>query len=179
MLLAVAPMPAWLSGEARAACDPAAANDVIATCTGATTDQGPAAVTGYGDPALTNLSVTVEPSATVTGTVFGIVFNNGTVYNFGAISGGSFGIRADAEATLTNSGTVWGSTFGIYTDTDATVTNSGTLSAGAGGFRHLRHRQRHRDQFRRHLGRQFVVSMPAPTPPSPIPAPSRRTPTAS
>jgi hypothetical protein len=63
----------WLPGEAWASCSPQAANNVTATCTGTTTNQGngvPGTSTGangYGSGAQNPLTVTVMSSATVTG----------------------------------------------------------------------------------------------------------------
>jgi hypothetical protein len=118
-----------------AACDPAAASNVTATCTGATVDQGggapgtSAGANGYGTGAETNLTVTVVPGASVTGTTgSGIIFDTGTVTNFGTISGAGIGIEGVTSAVVTNSGTIMGGFSGIAAGTTANVVNSAALS---------------------------------------------------
>jgi hypothetical protein len=80
-----------------AACDPAAASNVTATCTGTTVNQGggapgtSAGSDGYGTGVQTNLNVTVVPGASVTGWARGISFNTGSVANSGTISAGTGG----------------------------------------------------------------------------------------
>jgi hypothetical protein len=132
----------WLPGEAWASCSPQAANNVTATCTGTTTNQGngvPGTSTGangYGSGAQNPLTVTVMSGATVTGNNNGIFFSNGTVFNFGTISGTSIdGINATNNAVVTNTGTILGNIGGIVAlNGTATVTNSGFISGtGANG----------------------------------------------
>ncbi|MDO8977615.1 MAG: autotransporter domain-containing protein [Afipia sp.] len=125
-----------MAGEAaRAACDPAAANNVTATCTGTTSNQGAGApgtslaFNGYGQQLL-DLNVTIVPGATVAGTVAGIRANMATVANSGTVTGGVLGIYASTTANVINSGTIAGGTFeGIFA-TIANVTNSGAIIGG-------------------------------------------------
>jgi hypothetical protein len=138
-LSAVVAFVAWLAGgeAARAACDPAAASNVTATCTGTTNNQGggapgtSAGSDGYGTGAETNLNVTVVPGASVTGTDRGIFFNTGSVANAGTITG-TRGIDA-TTASVSNSGTITGSLEGIRATT-ASVNNSGTITGGQRGI---------------------------------------------
>jgi len=149
------------SAAARAACDPAAADNVTAICTGTTINQGTGApgtsldVNGYGSVLVGNLNVTIVPGATVAGANAGInadsatVANSGTVTgdsagisantvavtNSGTITGGDYGIRANT-ANVTNSGSITGAAFsGVYTDNTATVTNSGSITGSDYGIR--------------------------------------------
>lgn len=125
-----------MAGEAaRATCDPAAANNVTATCTGTTSNQGAGApgtslaFNGYGQQLL-DLNVTIVPGATVAGTVAGIRANMATVANSGTVTGGVLGIYASTTANVINSGTIAGGTFeGIFA-TIANVTNSGAIIGG-------------------------------------------------
>lgn len=127
--------------DARADCNPAAGNNVTATCTGTTLNQGAnpppsgAGVDGYGSGVETGLTVNVSNGASVTGTNNGInaadvSVNNGT----GAtITGhGANGINARiGAATVINSGTISGnisSGNGIFAETNATVTNNAGAS---------------------------------------------------
>jgi len=118
---------------ARAACDPAAANNVTATCTGVTTNQGPGGNVGYGNSGLTNLTVNVLPGATVTGGAVGLTrgiqFETGTVFNAGTIIGLT-GIEAE-HAVVNNSGTILGNN-GILAIQTGVVTNSGTIQGARG-----------------------------------------------
>jgi hypothetical protein len=128
---------------ASAACDPQAASNVNATCTGTTNNQAggapgtSAGINGYGTGAETGLAVTVVPGASVAGTIAGINFTTGTVTNSGTITGGVIGISAFsspiATATVINSGTITGGNFGIDATT-AIVTNSGTISGSSFGI---------------------------------------------
>lgn len=124
-------MPVWLSADAWAACTPAAGSNVIATCTGATSNQN--APNGYGAGTESPLTVTVVPGATVTGANAGISFKTGTVFNFGAISGSGAGVSAVGNATVTNAGVISGE-YAISAGGNATVTNSGVISGGAYGI---------------------------------------------
>jgi uncharacterized protein with beta-barrel porin domain len=142
-LLVAMALAATMSG-ARADCTPAAANNVTATCTGTTTNQGAnpppssAGVDGYGTGVETGVTVNVSDGASVTGTNNGInagdvIVNNGT----GAtISGGGNGIVAESgAATVVNSGAISGAGFAIDSLGNATVTNNaGATIAGSGGI---------------------------------------------
>ncbi len=84
------------------------ANGDIAACTGTTTNRGPGANTGYGNAALTGVTISVVPTAVVTGTSVGVRFDTGTVTNDGTIrSTAGTGISA-VNATVNNSGIVFG-----------------------------------------------------------------------
>jgi uncharacterized protein with beta-barrel porin domain len=143
------------SERAAADCTPLAPiSNTMVTCTGTTLNQNknPHGVDGYGGEFDTGNTITVQSGASVTGDRAGLVFSDGTVKNFGTISGhlGIFGITVTlsnsgkilvgpggsgilgSAATVDNSGTISagaGST-GISTAFTATVTNSGTISAG-------------------------------------------------
>lgn len=142
------------TAAANAACNPnLPVNGSTATCTGTTTNQGPDPGIGYGDPALTNLHVTVAPGASVTGTFVGIAFLDGTAISSGAltgsrgifasgtanvtnhaagtITGGDFGISANI-ANVTNFGSIRGNLDAISSATNATVTNSGSITGTTG-----------------------------------------------
>jgi uncharacterized protein with beta-barrel porin domain len=101
------------------------------TCTGTTRNQN--SPDGYGTGTETGNTINVQSGASVSGDRFGLLFDSGTVNNFGTISGAA-GIFANA-ATVDNSGTISAGVggFGISA-VAATVTNSGTISAGPGGF---------------------------------------------
>ena len=102
-----------LGGQAAwADCTPAAANNVTATSTGTTTNQGggapgtSASTTGYGTGSETGVTVNVVSGATntVTGTSAGIYLGDATVTNNAgaSITGGMIGIAALAsDAALT------------------------------------------------------------------------------
>jgi uncharacterized protein with beta-barrel porin domain len=136
-----------LAGEAAwADCTPAAANNVTATCTGTTTNQGGGAPgtsasadgTGYGTGVETGVTVNVAGGATntVTGTNNGIVLGDATVINnAGASIGGAvFGIVAfTGFANVTNAGSIKGNIGnGISAGTNATVTNNAGASIAGG-----------------------------------------------
>jgi hypothetical protein len=126
------------SSSAYAACDPAAASNVTADCTGTTDNQGAGAPGtrtdpngyGYGTGVENNLTVTVAPGANVTGAAVGIFANSLTLTNSGTIFGFSEGVEA-TTANITNSGLIRGMSHTIVANT-ATVTNSGTISGDAG-----------------------------------------------
>jgi hypothetical protein len=129
----------FASDAARAACDPAAASNVTATCTGATNNQGTGApgssggVDGYGLVAgLSNVTVNVLTGASVTGTNSGIRFTSGTVNNSGSVSG-QHGILA-VTANVTNFGTISGTTGDGLNVTNLVLTNYGTITTTAGGW---------------------------------------------
>jgi hypothetical protein len=102
VVLALAMM--LLAGEAQAACTPASANNVTATCSGTTTNQGggapgaSAGADGYGTGVTTGITVNVTAGAgnTVTGNNIGVYVGAGTVTNNAgaSITGGNSGIVA-------------------------------------------------------------------------------------
>jgi uncharacterized protein with beta-barrel porin domain len=134
-----------LTGKAAwADCTPAAADNVTATCTGATTNKGgglPGSTTGndgYGTGVETGVTVNVVGGAsnTVSGNTSGIFLGDATVTNNAgaSITGGLFGIFTNlGSANVTNSGSIAGTGFaGIVALTNATVTNNaGASIAGA------------------------------------------------
>ena len=89
------------------ACNPAADNNVTATCTGTTLNQGADApgssldINGYGHIVFDNLNVTIAPVATVTGTTTGIIANSANVTNSGTVAAGVQGIYANTTVTVT------------------------------------------------------------------------------
>jgi uncharacterized protein with beta-barrel porin domain len=130
--------------SAWADCTPASADNVIATCTGTTFNQGGGApgsnggTDGYGTGAETNATVTVNANAFVTGTNNGIFLSSGTVIvgTGAAVTGiANWGVAASATANVTNSGSIVGNLFGVATGTNATVTNNigGVISASGVG----------------------------------------------
>ena len=129
----------FASDAARAACDPAAANNVTATCTGATNNQGTGApgtsggVNGYGAGALNNLTVTVLTGASVAGTQNGILLNTGTVTNFGNITG-TYAVVINTAGTVTNYGWIAGTTADGIAAPNLVLTNYGTITTTAGGW---------------------------------------------
>lgn len=126
---AFAAMP-LLSTPAQAVCNPAAANNVSATCTGVTTDQD--GTNGYGSAAIDNLAVNVVQGASVTGTSYGIRFNTGTVVNSGTITGiNDRGIFGAVSASVTNFGTITGF-LGVDAGASGVVTNFGSISGTLG-----------------------------------------------
>jgi len=135
----------FASTPVSAACDPSAANNVAATCTGTTTNQGTGApgtsafTVGYGDIALTNLGVTVVTGATVTGTNSGISADSATISNSGSIEtivGGGFltGVLTANDVTIVNTGSISGGNSAISSTLGAVnLINSGTITGGPGG----------------------------------------------
>jgi uncharacterized protein with beta-barrel porin domain len=125
-----------LAGEAAwADCTPAAANNVTATCTGTTTNQGAGAPgtsadpngAGYGTGVETGVTVTVASGAanTVTGNQVGIFLGDGTVINnVGASIAGRVGIVANAGgSSVFNAGSIIGDTVAIqFAGTGNTLT---------------------------------------------------------
>jgi uncharacterized protein with beta-barrel porin domain len=126
---------------AHADCTPASANNVTATCTGATTNQGGGAPgssadpdNGYGTGVETGVTVNVGIGASVTGVTVGVALGSASVTNSGSITGtngflGS-GIYAETNATVTNNagGSIEGAN-GISANTGfANVTNSGSIT---------------------------------------------------
>jgi len=137
------------SQSARADCTPQAAGqqNLIATCTGTTINQGggapgtSAGANGYGTAA-ENATVTVETGATVSGTApnaRGIYLGQGTVINKagGTITGDQSAIATGGtnDLNVQNSGTIQGNGFGIDGLGQTTVTNNagGTITGTAHG----------------------------------------------
>ena len=84
--------------RAEAACDPASpVNDTVVTCTGPTSN----GATGFGNSSDTGNTYNIVSDASVTGTSNGLVFDRGTVNNFGSIIGSS-GISADTVNVTSN-----------------------------------------------------------------------------
>lgn len=144
--LSVALAIVLLAGEgASADCTPVAADNVTATCTGSTTNQGgglPGSTTGndgYGTGVETGVAVNVVGGAsnTVSGNTSGIFLGDATVTNNAgaSITGGVFGIFAGSGlANVTNSGSITSTGFaGIGATTNASVTNNAGASI-TGGF---------------------------------------------
>lgn len=129
---------------AQADCTPASANDVTATCTGITINQGAGAPgtsadpnNGYGTAVETGVTVTVDINASVTGLQNGLALGSGAVTNSGSITGTDGllgrGIYADTNATVTNlaAGSITGGAHGIFALGSADVTNSGSIAGAA------------------------------------------------
>ena len=131
LVLLVAP---WATiGQAEAACSPnSPVNNATVTCTGITNGQNGTA--GYGTNTDTGNTITVQAGASVAGASIGLLYQTGTVNNFGTVTGtASDGIGADIT-TVTNSGTISGGTYGISAS-GLTVTNSGgVISGGTAGL---------------------------------------------
>lgn len=136
---ALAGFVALLPSPAAADCNPAAANNVVATCTGTTINQGDGApgtsgdTNGYGTIQQTGMTVNVESGATVTGSEIGIEIRFGTVNNSGAITGnggsGTAGINGAVPNVVNNAGATITGFDGIRTISGAAfVTNAGTIT---------------------------------------------------
>lgn len=119
---------------AKAACDPVAADNITAVCTGATVDQGPGKGAGYGGR-FDGLNVTVTAGASVTGQVSGIDMISGSVTNAGTIAGDVFGVHADT-VTIVNNGTIGSpnANAGVLGITAADVSNSGVIAGNGWGI---------------------------------------------
>jgi hypothetical protein len=123
--------------RAAAECNPPSpVSGQTVTCTGPTTNQN--GNTGYGTDTDTGNTITVQSNASVTGSLFGVQFQDGTVKNFGTITGGASGagILAFGNATVTGSGaiTAGANGTGILAFGDATVTGySGKITVGDEG----------------------------------------------
>jgi uncharacterized protein with beta-barrel porin domain len=131
-----------LTGEAAYAdCTPAAANNVTATCTGTTTDQGGGApgssadTMGYGTGFETGVTVNVGISASITGDNSGVFLRTANVTNSGAITGTfEAGIFGTVGVTVTNGlgASISGGQGGIGGGF-ANVTNSGSITGTSAG----------------------------------------------
>lgn len=118
----MAPMVARAPG-ALADCTPAAADNVVATCTGATVGQGAGApgtstdVSGYGSGTQANVSVTVVQGASVMG----------IIPQSALLGGGGMYLGGSAPSTITNAGSIHSSVANsIVLDAGGTVTNQST-----------------------------------------------------
>ncbi|MEH2475489.1 autotransporter-associated beta strand protein [Nitrobacteraceae bacterium AZCC 2161] len=116
-----------LVGEAAwADCAPASANNVTATCTGTTTNQGngapgtSAGVDGYGTGTETGVTVNAV-GGSLSGTNNGVSLGGGSsVFNAGAISGGTAAIRFAGSGntlTLAQGSVITGNVLGTGSDT--------------------------------------------------------------
>ncbi|MBN9603389.1 MAG: autotransporter outer membrane beta-barrel domain-containing protein [Afipia felis] len=106
------------SEAARAACTPAAANNVVATCTGSTIF--------YGGPSVTGITINVMPGAMVGE----LLFAEGTVVNSGSISRSSYAIDSQGDLSVTNFGLIEAtspSQSAISAVGNTTVVNSGKI----------------------------------------------------
>lgn len=118
------------SDAAQAACTPAAANNVTATCTGATNF-------GYGSTAIAGITVNVVPGASVTGAASGITFSDGTVFNSGTIRATVSVISSNGNAVVTNLGLIEATLVGGYAIDafgDIILSNSGTIKGHVSGY---------------------------------------------
>ncbi len=126
-----------MASAANADCTPASADNVTATCTGTTTDQGggapgtSAGTAGYGTATETGITVNVIGGASVTGTGgYGISVSSGTVTNSGSISSPLVdGISAGTVTVTNNAGaSITGRQYGIRALATANITNSGSIT---------------------------------------------------
>lgn len=119
--------------RAQAACTPAVADGVIATCEGITTDQNNP--NGYGTGAENDVTVKVLSGASVTGTEYGIFLNNNAAIDNGGDILGQIAIRAGAIQSLVNSGTITGDVpgafvpYAVFASSIGTLDNSGTITS--------------------------------------------------
>ena len=148
---------------------PAAANNVTATCTGTTTNQGAACprhcATGHGTGVATLVTRNVL-GVSLSGTNYGILVGDGTVTNNASITSGWFGILANTGfANVTNSGSITGTIrSGIYATTNAAVTNTAGASITGGEA-----------NCRQHFAEVTNSgASPAPPPPASVLSPDKR-----
>lgn len=121
---------------AEAACTPAAANNVTATCTGVTVNQN--GTSGYGSGGETGVTVEVAPGARVEGTNFGMLFFSASVTNnAGSVITGSVGLATNGALAAVNSGTIIGTgNSGVFAGGGLTLTNAaGASITGVVGVR--------------------------------------------
>jgi len=121
--------------RAEAKCDPVSpVHDKTVTCTGATDGQNGNGTIGYGTKTDSGNTINVLSGASVTGTVEGVLLQNGTINNDGLIQAtgdSDSAIGATATVTVNNksSGTIRANGAGrnraIGADQDADVTNFG------------------------------------------------------
>jgi len=125
--------------RAEAKCDPVSpVHDKTVTCTGATDGQNGNGTIGYGTKTDSGNTINVLSGASVTGTVEGVLLQNGTINNDGLIQAtgdSDSAIGATATVTVNNksSGTIRANGAGrnraIGADQDADVTNFGRIEA--------------------------------------------------
>jgi outer membrane autotransporter protein len=134
-------------GRAEADCTPPSSadptihvNSSTVTCTGTTANTGDSGDTGYGNNADSgntyNIGSSANANATVTGTNFGLKYNQGTLNNFGRIEGTN-GVGLDINGGDVNNkstGTIAGRGFGISAGNPFNLDNAGDIfAAGAAG----------------------------------------------
>jgi hypothetical protein len=147
--LAMSTAPFVPLDRAEAACDPAtsSANPVInttVTCTGATANQN--GTDGYGTRSDDGNTYNILSGASLTGANAGVRFNQGTVNNFGTITGagadaGGFfrggGIAGLAGGTVNNAGSIsatGANSAGVKFTAFGSVINSGSISGLSEGI---------------------------------------------
>ncbi|MGJ4893303.1 autotransporter outer membrane beta-barrel domain-containing protein [Bradyrhizobium sp. HKCCYLRH3099] len=129
------------TAAANADCTPAAADNVTASCTGTTTNQGAGApgtsgsTFGYGTGVETGVSLTIAVGANVTGSNAGLNIHDGSILNSGTITGtGLNGVQGYNLAISNAAGaTITGNNNAIEAYSSFIIVNSGTIS-GAAGF---------------------------------------------
>jgi hypothetical protein len=126
------------ASQALALCNPPASAGqpppgTTVTCTGNTTDANPP--NGYGDGSQNQITVNVQPGASVTGTSVGIRLQGGnTINNAGTVSGTNAAIFVNNNNTIINSGTLTSLVDGVDANTNVTVVNSGNIAVGLVGI---------------------------------------------
>jgi len=147
--------------DAWAACAPGTGSNITVTCSGATLNQGPGVLTGYGDSTQNGLTINVQSGASVTGTNTGIdVNNNNIINNFGTITTSGtdiYAISGNGSLTVNNSGSIGNAnelvgvnSFGVgltVNNNAGAVINGQTAIQGAGS---LGRRYGDGGQFRAH-----------------------------
>jgi hypothetical protein len=137
--LALLIAPLAVADRANAACAPTSpVNNTTVTCSGVTADQnGP---DGYGTPGDKGNTYNILSGASVTGTNFGLFFEDfGTVNNSGTIAGANNdGIFGLVRGTVNNSGVISATgagSAGVNFNGTGSVVNSGSISGVRQGVR--------------------------------------------